>query len=514
MSAPIIDSLPLPPHSLEAEHALLGALLANPESFHLIEPPLEPSDFYNYANRLIYQAIFSLASQGKPADVLTVSDLLREIGNEKETGGLEYLNRLTESYASAANLSEYARIVKDKALKRNLISKLAQLEAEVNSDRGASSEDLLDRVQSEFLKMGLGKNKDASSFESSGSILDGVIDEMRSIADSPTEIRGCESGIEQLDDVTRGFRPGQLVVIAARPGIGKTAFAFDQDRQNAGYAEENCWYTTAELINSGLASYGVSLNGDNTPLFQFGERPAVDPADRSGMNLTITFSPDDIDCLNYDTGTGLYALSNGDGSPVQDADNGQQVGFTNVFVFYASSGIKDDGYTRQYDMTAGTGLYLHGGAWERINWTKEDATGPFAITNEAGETLVVSPGKSFIAIWGGYYGQGISLTAADGSAQTLPDKPALLESGISDEAAAAAEADYNAAQEAASAETELARAQAELPDAQAALEEAQAALDADPENEELLTARDNAQANVDALNAIVDAAAQDGEQAE
>ena len=140
--------------------------------------------------------------------------------------------------------------------------------------------------------------------------------------------------------------------------IGKTAFAFDQDRQNAGYAEENCWYTTAELINSGLASYGVSLNGDNTPLFQFGERPAVDPADRSGMNLTITFSPDDIDCLNYDTGTGLYALSNGDGSPVQDADNGQQVGFTNVFVFYASSGIKDDGYTRQYDMTAGTGLYL------------------------------------------------------------------------------------------------------------------------------------------------------------
>ena len=296
--------------------------------------------------------------------------------------------------------------------------------------------------------------------------------------------------------------------------IGRTAFAFDQDRQNAGYAEENCWYTTAELINSGLASYGVSLNGDNTPLFQFGERPAVDPADRSGMNLTITFSPDDIDCLNYDTGTGLYALSNGDGSPVQDADNGQQVGFTNVFVFYASSGIKDDGYTRQYDMTAGTGLYLHGGAWERINWTKEDATGPFAITNEAGETLVVSQGKSFIAIWGGYYGQSISLTAADGSAQTLPDKPALLESGISEEAAAAAEADYNAAQEAASAETELARAQAELPDAQTALEEAQAALDADPENEELLTARDNAQANVDALNAILAAAEQQDGQAE
>ena len=199
---------------------------------------------------------------------------------------------------------------------------------------------------------------------------------------------------------------------------------------------------------------------------------------------------------------------------MQGGDNGQQAGFTNVFVFYASSGIKDDGYTRQYDMTAGTGLYLHGGAWERINWTKEDATGPFVITNEAGETLVVSQGKSFIAIWGGYYGQSISLTAADGSAQTLPDKPALLESGIPDDAAAAAEAEYKAAQEATNAQAELARAQAELPDAQAALEEAQTALDADPENQDLITARDNAQANVDALTAILAAAEQQDGQAE
>ena len=165
-------------------------------------------------------------------------------------------------------------------------------------------------------------------------------------------------------------------------------------------------------------------------------------------------------------------------------------------------------------MTSGTGLYLHGGAWERINWTKEDATGPFAIADEAGAPLIVSPGKSFIAIWGGYYGQALSLTAADGSAQILPDKPALLGSGIPDDAAAAAEAEYKAAQEATDAQAELARAQAELPDAQTALEEAQTALDADPENQDLITARDNAQANVDALNAILAAAEQQDGQAE
>ena len=187
--------------------------------------------------------------------------------------------------------------------------------------------------------------------------------------------------------------------------VGKTAFAFDQGRQDAGYREENCWYTTGELIRSGAASYGTALEGSNTPLFRFGTREEVAPENRSGMSLTVTFSKSDSEQLNYNTGTGLYEKLNADGSPMTDADNGQQAAFTNVFVLYASSGIKDDGYTRQYDMTGGTGLYLHGGAWEQISWSKEDATGPFSLTAADGTPLTVAPGKSFIAIWGGYYGQ-------------------------------------------------------------------------------------------------------------
>ena len=150
------------------------------------------------------------------------------------------------------------------------------------------------------------------------------------------------------------------------------------------------------------------------------------------MSLTVTFSKSDSEQLNFNTGTGLYEKLNADGSPMTDADNGQQAAFTNVFVLYASSGIKDDGYTRQYDMTGGTGLYLHGGAWEQISWSKEDATGPFSLTAADGTPLTVAPGKSFIAIWGGYYGQALRLTAADGSEQTLPEKPALLASGVTD----------------------------------------------------------------------------------
>ena len=254
--------------------------------------------------------------------------------------------------------------------------------------------------------------------------------------------------------------------------IGKAAFAFDQGRQDAGYREENCWYTTGELIRTGLTNYGASAEGDNTPLFRFGTRPEVSPENRNGMNLTVTFSPSDSEQLNYNTGTGLYEKLNSDGSPMTDADNGQQVGFTNVFVFYASSGIKDDGYTRQYDMTAGTGLYLHGGAWERINWTKEDATGPFSLTAADGTPLTVAPGKSFIAIWGGYYGQALRLLDGDGNEQTLPEKPALLDSAVPDEAAEAAEQAQQHAQALADAQDKLNQAQTALNEALQAQQDA------------------------------------------
>ena len=285
--------------------------------------------------------------------------------------------------------------------------------------------------------------------------------------------------------------------------IGKAAFAFDQDRQNAGYREENCWYTTSELIKNGLNQYVTSLEGANSPLFVFGERPAVEESARNATALTITFSPSDSEQLTYAADTGLYVKTNADGSPTTDADNGQQVAFTNVFVLYASSGIKDDGYTRDYDMTGGTGLYLTGGGWQQIQWTKEDATAPLQLTDAGGQPLVVNPGKSFIAIWGGYYGQGLTLTGADGTQQTLPEKPALLESGISDEAAAAAQAQMDAQQKIIDAQEALTDANSQLPDAQTALEEAQAALDADSGNQDLITKRDEAQALVDSLNQII-----------
>ena len=285
--------------------------------------------------------------------------------------------------------------------------------------------------------------------------------------------------------------------------VGKTAFAFDTDRQLAGYREENCFYTTADGVRAGLEFYGASANGENAPLFRFAQEPAALPETQNGTTLSIAFSPDGTDQLVYDAGTARYTKLNTDGTPLTDAETGETAQFTNVFVLYASSGVKDDGHTRQYDLTGGDGLYLYGGAWRAVKWSKADATAPLELQEADGTPLTVSPGKSYIAVWGGYYGQTLAVTAADGTPQELPAKPALLESGISDEAAAAAQAQLDAQQALTDAQDNLDRANADLASVQSELEEVNTALADDPENAELIAKRDELTAKVDELNQTI-----------
>lgn len=283
--------------------------------------------------------------------------------------------------------------------------------------------------------------------------------------------------------------------------IGKGAFAFEDSRQ-ASYGEENCWYTTADLIRAGLAQYGAQADGANTPLFRFGDRPAVAEDARNATRVEITFGAASTEVLEYDAATNTYLKFNRDGSPMADADSGNQAAFTNVVVLFARSGVKDDGYTRQYDLTEGDGIYLTGGSWQAIRWAKGDATAPLQLADGDGNPLTVACGRSFVAVWGGYYGQALAVLAPDGTAQALPAKPELLESGISDEAAAAAQVIQDAQTAVTQARNQLELAQQALAaaqetedpqddiDAQAAVDEAQAVLDA-------------AQANLDGIIAQI-----------
>ena len=219
--------------------------------------------------------------------------------------------------------------------------------------------------------------------------------------------------------------------------VGTAGFQFDADRYASGYREENCWYTTADLVNAGLALYEQDTSGANMPMFHFAQRPA--PEALTATELTIHFSVYNSEQLFYNPSNGLYEKNDPDGSATTDADNGQRVAFKNVLILYASSGVKDDGYTREYDLSGGTGLYLTDGAWQEIRWTKGDATAPLALTTTEGATLDVNPGKTFLAIYGGHYGQSLTLAATDGTVQTLPDRMPLLDSAVPDDAAEAAQ---------------------------------------------------------------------------
>ncbi len=287
--------------------------------------------------------------------------------------------------------------------------------------------------------------------------------------------------------------------------VGKTAFAYDVERSNAGFLPENCWYTNPDLLRAGLDSYGGSFGGDSQYLFDFQARDPVPDGTCTAKTLELGFSRAAHYFLNFDPDTGLYTLFGSEWASMADAASGAEPAFTNVFVLYASSGIKDDGYTRQYDLTGGTGLYLTGGAWQQINWSKEDAGAPLVLTDLEGASLPVNPGRSFIAVWGGYYGQDIQLLDIDGTAQTLPEKPALLDSGVSDEDAAAAEQQYQLQAQLTTAKAELDNAQARLDEALENLAAAQASEDTadDAPATEAVTqatqARDAAQAAYDAL---------------
>lgn len=222
----------LAPKSTEIEQAILGALLSNPESFYLMEPTLTPEDFYSHANRLIYGEIVSMINSGQQTDLLTVFDRLRADGKEKESGGLPYLNNLIESSSSSVNLSQYAAILRDKSLKRLLLQTIARLEAEIGQRKTASAVQLIDTVQAEILKINPdeeGKN----GFISANQMLDKLTESMLDAVNAPDKIQGAESGIEEFDLLTNGFKPGQLIVLAARPSVGKTAFALQVARYTA-----------------------------------------------------------------------------------------------------------------------------------------------------------------------------------------------------------------------------------------------------------------------------------------
>ncbi len=191
---------------------------------------------------------------------------------------------------------------------------------------------------------------------------------------------------------------------------GTTAFVHDNGG-DVTLPSEDCWFISSPEVQQVIEGYGISTEGDTAALFSFGENTTAQAA---ANGIWIQYASSTGTFLSYDTETARFVMNTADNGTQVDADTGEAVAFDNVFVLYAASSIKDDGYTREYDLSEGTGLYLTNGTWQSITWYKGDVTDSLILLDATGEQLVVNPGTSYIGIYGGFSGQKINLTTPDG----------------------------------------------------------------------------------------------------
>lgn len=205
--------------------------------------------------------------------------------------------------------------------------------------------------------------------------------------------------------------------------IGVNAYNLDGQRDLTA-PQELSWYADNRLIQSAMESYGQSVDGETPTFFYFDEVAA--PAKGNGYRLDIGYGAQRTAQLVYDESEDSYFLKENDQDQLDGTLEDGRVRCTNVILLMASSGFKDDGVTRDYDMTGGDGLYLSGGGAVQVKWQKGEADQPLQLFDAEGQPLSVRPGRSYIGVWGGFEGQSLRLLDASGAEQTLPAAPAPM----------------------------------------------------------------------------------------
>lgn len=217
-------SRPLP-QTDEAEKAVLGAVLIDNSSIHDVLEILLPDDFYKDAHRKIFQSMIDLEQKSEPIDVLTLYEFLKSKGNLlEEAGGSAYLTYLTELVPSTVNVSHYARLVKDKSILRNIVLTATDI-AQTGYDDKVDPEQFLDHAEKAILEIAQSKIK--PGFSNARELSQQALELIESLHSKKELITGISTGFEKLDSMTSGLQPSDLIIIAARPGLGKTSFCLN-----------------------------------------------------------------------------------------------------------------------------------------------------------------------------------------------------------------------------------------------------------------------------------------------
>lgn len=224
-----LESLKLPPHSVEAEQSVLGGLLLENEALDKIADILSASDFYRHDHRLIFDHIGKLIEHNKPADIVTVAESLENSAELSAVGGISYLGALAQNTPTAANIRRYAEIVRERAVMRKLVEVGSGIAESAYSPQGRDAQQLLDEAEARIFQIAEGGKRSSEGFVDIKILLPQVADRIDQLfqRDNPNDVTGIPTGFSDLDSMTSGFQPGDLIIVAGRPSMGKTAFSLN-----------------------------------------------------------------------------------------------------------------------------------------------------------------------------------------------------------------------------------------------------------------------------------------------
>ena len=220
----------VPPSDVEAEKAVLSAILLDNDAIHLLVTELRPDDFYHPSHRLLYQAMIELRDANQPVDLTTLADHLLSGEILDRVGGPMMLAEIADFEATAANALHYARIIRDKSIRRHLISVSTEIAA-LGFEHGESADTLLDEAESKIFA--LSQEKASSTLTAMSEGMHDAMNHIDTLMNRSGELTGLPTGFSELDKSTGGFQPGDLIILAARPSMGKTALALNIARNAA-----------------------------------------------------------------------------------------------------------------------------------------------------------------------------------------------------------------------------------------------------------------------------------------
>jgi len=224
-----VELIKLPPHSVEAEQSVLGGLLLDNTAWDKIADMLGESDFYRSDHRLIYRHISKLIGNSRPADVITASESLESTRELENAGGLAYLGALAQNTPSAANIRRYAEIVRERAVMRKLAEVGTEIADAAYSPMGKEAGQLLDEAESKVFAISEEGARGKQGFLDMQPLLTQVVERIDMLynRDNPSDVTGVPTGFTDLDRMTSGLQPGDLVIVAGRPSMGKTSLALN-----------------------------------------------------------------------------------------------------------------------------------------------------------------------------------------------------------------------------------------------------------------------------------------------